>query len=134
MNEDVKNIIDQLTDKLSLQNKATEELKAIAEHYPYFGFPKFLLAKKVSEEDASTARKQLQQTALYFSNPFWLHYLLSKNESPSHETSVENAEEEIENEAPDADVDSSEETYVTIDKPTSIGQNEFRSDKTTSIE
>jgi hypothetical protein len=98
MNEDVKNIIDQLTEKLSLQNKTTEELRAIAERYPYFGFPKFLLAKKMSEEEVA-ASKELQQAAFHFSNPFWLNYLLSKDASPLHEvtnkTPVENAKEEV---------------------------------------
>lgn len=86
MNETAQNIgntntlADLLAEKLSLRKNDTKELTEITNRYPYFGFAQFLLAKKLSAVGDADASKHLQQCALYFSNPFWLHYLLSEDE------------------------------------------------------
>ena len=69
-----------LAEKISLKEKNIEELFDIANRYPYFGVAQFLLAKKLNTVENSDTSKQLQQCALYFSNPFWFHYLLSEDE------------------------------------------------------
>lgn len=73
----VRKNIDDLINKLSLENGSAEELTAVAQEYPYFGVSQFLLARQLKLEARPEALRQLQQTALYFPNPFWLHYLLS---------------------------------------------------------
>lgn len=79
MNEASRNIVAELTIKLSLQNKTREELTALVKRYPYFGFTQFLLAQKLSSEQNADATKQLQHAALYFSNPFWMDFLWENN-------------------------------------------------------
>ena len=79
MNEASRNIVAELTTKLSLQNKTREELTALVKRYPYFGFTQFLLAQKLSSEQNADATKQLQHAALYFSNPFWMDFLWENN-------------------------------------------------------
>jgi len=100
MNEASKNIVSELAGKLSLENKTKEELSELVNRYPYFGFTQFLLAKKLNEEHAVNAPAQLQHAALYFSNPFWMDYLLRENESAieaveSTEKMAEQPEEKI---------------------------------------
>lgn len=80
MIETGKNIVNRLANEISLTDKTTEELTAITKKYPYFGFTHLLLAKNL-KNDNGNAEKKLQQCALYFSNPFWLHYLLNEEEA-----------------------------------------------------
>jgi len=79
MNEASRNIVAELTTKLSLQNKTKEELTAVLKRYPYFGFTQFLLAQRLRNEQNADATKQLQHAALYFSNPFWMDFLWENN-------------------------------------------------------
>lgn len=96
MNEASKNIVAKLAAGLSLDNKTKEELTEIVNRYPYFGFTQFLLAQKLSNDHDADAIKQLQHAALYFSNPFWMDYLLKENNvsiNKDEYTDVENANE-----------------------------------------
>lgn len=72
-------LVNLLVEKTLLNKTGIKDLSEIANRYPYFGFVQFLLAKKLSAGKDVNAAKQLQQCALYFSNPFWLHYLLSED-------------------------------------------------------
>lgn len=73
--------VDRLATQLSLHDKTKEELGAIVERYPFFAFAQFLLYQKMKEERDTNAEKQMQKTALYFSNPFLFHYLTTANET-----------------------------------------------------
>jgi len=98
MNEVSKNMVTELAVNLSLHNKTKEELAEIVNRYPYFGFAQFLLAQTLADEHNTDAAKQLQHTALYFSNTFWLDYLLRENNSSINEivnATAENVEEKI---------------------------------------
>lgn len=57
-----------------------DELQQLADENPYFPFAQFLLAKKLKAENNPGFLSQVQKTALYFSNPYWLDYQLT-NES-----------------------------------------------------
>jgi len=97
MNEASKNIVTKLAASLSLGDKTKEELSEIVNRYPYFGFTQFLLAQKLSNDGDADATKQLQHTALYFSNQFWMEYLLRENISTNKDehTYVDNGDETI---------------------------------------
>jgi len=75
MNTNGKNIVNDVTVLLSLQDKTKEELQAIVQRYPYFALAQFLLSKKIKDEHDPNAETQMQKTALYFSNPLWFDYL-----------------------------------------------------------
>ena len=97
MNEVSRNIVAELTGKLSLQNKTKEEIEALVKRFPYFGFTQFLLAEKTRNGHYADAIKQLQHAALYFSNPFWMDYLWRENNSlinDAADAGVETVEEQ----------------------------------------
>ncbi len=74
------NILYQLTGKHSFEETTVEELNHITASLPYFGPAQLLLAKKMQLSKNDGLQKQVQKTALHFSNPFWLHYQLIKDE------------------------------------------------------
>lgn len=104
MNKTGTDIIDQLAIQLSLPDKTKEELEVITQRYPYFAFAQFLLNQKMKDERDPNAEKQMQKTALYFSNPFLFHYLITENEWHKVDTSneslnqVEHSNEELQKE------------------------------------
>jgi len=104
MNKTGTDIIDQLAIQLSLPDKTKEELEVITQRYPYFAFAQFLLNQKMKDEQDPNAEKQMQKTALYFSNPFLFHYLITENEWHKVDTSneslnqVEHSNEELQKE------------------------------------
>jgi len=49
----------------------------LANEYPYFAPIQLLLSAKLKETNAITFNTQAQKTNFYFSNPYWVHYLLS---------------------------------------------------------
>lgn len=86
MNQEGQHMIQQLAVKLSLHDKSPEALETVIERYPYFGFAHLLLAARLKKDKNEGALKQLQKTALHFSNPFWLQYLITENETAVRET------------------------------------------------
>ncbi|CAN5516911.1 hypothetical protein BH10BAC2_BH10BAC2_41870 [soil metagenome] len=76
MNEPGKNIVQQLFGESSLDEVSPKTIEQIVSRYPYFGPAQFLLAKKLNGTNGNEA--QLQKAALYFSNPYWLNYLLTE--------------------------------------------------------
>ncbi len=81
MNHSGQNIVQQLAVKLSLADKTSEELAELVNRHPYFGFAGLLYCRKLAEANNTEANRQLQKTALYFSNPLWLNYLLRNNQT-----------------------------------------------------
>lgn len=74
----------QLTGFSNLQEVSVDEMFKLAEEHPYFSVSHFFLSKKLEEEKNNKFLPQLQKTALYFTNPHWLHYqLLHKVENLS---------------------------------------------------
>ncbi len=74
------NAVDQKSDVTFFADASTEELQNIITDHPYFSPAHFFLAKKMKYQNHPDFLKQLQRTAIYFSNPYWLHYqLLQQN-------------------------------------------------------
>jgi hypothetical protein len=53
-------------------------LSKLAHSYPYFAPVQMLLSAKLKDVHSSEFIKQAQKTSLYFTNPYWLHYLLQE--------------------------------------------------------
>lgn len=119
MNLTVDEITKSITGRYSLYECDTEELKQVTNRYPFFGPARFLLAKKLKQEQSPVVDEHIQKASLYFQNPVWFDHLLNETGiietfiPEKHETPVsvneeeENAggstvvsEEEEENEAP----------------------------------
>src|SRR5436190_13374979 len=80
MNETGKNIVQQLFGISSLAEVSPSLIEQTISKYPYFGAAQFLLAKKLKDANDRNSNAQIQKAALYFTNPYWLNYLLHENE------------------------------------------------------
>ena len=72
-------IIQHLFQANSLEDVSMERLEAFVEEYPSFGIGHFLLSRKLRVEDAGRYSGETQRTSLYFTNPFWLQWMLENS-------------------------------------------------------
>ncbi len=77
MNQSCNKALQYLTGNGNIEVVTIEELETLIKNHPYFSVAHFLLAKKLSNENDPRFLPQVQKTALYFSNPHWLHYQLN---------------------------------------------------------
>src|SRR5580658_4808731 len=73
-------IIQHLFQVNSLEDVSRERLETFVEEYPSFGIGHYLLSRKLQKEDAGGFEQKTQLTCLYFSNPFWLQWLLENTD------------------------------------------------------
>ncbi len=66
----------QLTGKGNFKEVTINELDQWVASYPYFAPAQFLLAAKLKQEEHPAFLKQVQKAAVFFNNPFWMHYQL----------------------------------------------------------
>ena len=73
-------IIQHLFQVNSLEDVSRERLETFVEEYPSFGIGHYLLSRKLQKEDAGGFEEKTKLTCLYFSNPFWLQWLLENTD------------------------------------------------------
>ncbi len=78
MNLTVDEITKSITGRYSLYECDTEELKQVTNRYPFFGPARFLLAKKLKQEQSPVVDEHIQKASLYFQNPVWFDHLLNE--------------------------------------------------------
>jgi hypothetical protein len=93
----------------SLDDVSVKQLKETSSQYPFFGVGHYLLTKKLLAQQETDFLDEAKKAALYFSNPYWLQWLLEKSveiiaPSPEEikdtsaiptESNTENVEEEM---------------------------------------
>src|SRR5213080_1072746 len=79
MNQSLDKALYYLTGNGNFSTVTTEDLEKLVNEHPYFPVAQFLLAKKLKDKNDSRFLPQVQKTALYFPNPYWLHYQLLNN-------------------------------------------------------
>ncbi len=84
--------------KEQLEDISVEELKAMVEEFPSFNALHFLLSKKLKSEGSVEFYTETEKTALYFTNPFWLQWLLQNEEEQKSKEYQQPASPEIANE------------------------------------
>lgn len=91
MEHTLNKLINSLLQKNSISECNIEEIKSLAENFPFFAPAHLLLAIKLKEFDPILYKEQFQKTALYFNNPLWYNYLLNqkKQTEPLHTADVE---------------------------------------------
>jgi len=94
MNHAIEKSLYQLTGSGNMEDVSISQLKQLADEHPYFAVSRFLLAKKMKANDDPNFLHQVQQTALYFHNPYWLHFQLL-NEVPSITSTLPKVEDNI---------------------------------------
>ena len=85
MTVNTKNIIGKIFQADSLDKVSLRLLEELIEQNPSFGLGHFLLSQKLKQEHDPLFPEQVQRTGLYFTNPFWLQWLL-KNEGEEKES------------------------------------------------
>ena len=80
MNYFLRKVLGHVAGNENIEAISLDELQKLADESPYFPVAQFFLAKKLKAENDPDFLPQVQKTALYFSNPYWLHYQLT-NES-----------------------------------------------------
>jgi hypothetical protein len=68
-----------LLKKNDLRDCSTDELKVIVNKYPYFPVAHLLLTSALQQTNDRDYKKELQKTSLYFNNPLWLDFILTKS-------------------------------------------------------
>ncbi|MEJ7684490.1 MAG: hypothetical protein WKG06_42915 [Segetibacter sp.] len=77
MNQSTREVLLYLLGNENIEAIILDDLQKLADENPYFPVAQFLLAKKLKAETSTDFLPQAQKTALYFSNPYWLHYQLT---------------------------------------------------------
>src|SRR6516225_12437985 len=95
-----KQIIQLLFGRERLEQIPLEDLKDLLDEYPSFNAGHLLLSKKLKMEGLDEFSHQTQRTALHFTNPFWLQFLLEKeaNGSPQVDQALEVPTEKLKSE------------------------------------
>jgi hypothetical protein len=82
MNPSMQPAIQHLFQVSTLEAVSREQLEKFVEEYPCFGFGHYLLSRKLRAENAGQFLTATQKTNLYFSNPFWLQWMLENASEP----------------------------------------------------
>ena len=94
MNQSMQRAIQHLFQVSSLEAVSREQLQTFVDEYPCFGFGHYLLSRKLQVESSDQFLSATQKTSLYFSNPFWLSWMLENaadsavKEMPHRESSI----------------------------------------------
>jgi len=63
----------------SLENVSVKQLEDASAQYPFFGLAHYLLSKKLYLRKEDRYSDETKKTALYFTNPFWMQWLLENS-------------------------------------------------------
>ncbi len=77
----MQHIIQHLFSADSLGDVPRERLETLVNEHPSFSLGRYLLSSKLRAENADEFAEETRKTNLYFTNPFWLQWLLQQ-ESP----------------------------------------------------
>lgn len=104
----------------NLEDVSWQRLESFVKEYPAFGIGHYLLSRKLRADSSDKFPEETQLTSLYFTNPYWLEWLLHHGESNGVEMAVtsrpeeevvevvEQPEERVEAQAPQEVVEESE--------------------------
>ncbi|MEP7258350.1 MAG: hypothetical protein ABI687_08180 [Flavitalea sp.] len=115
MQHAINNIVQHLFHKNQLEEVSYQELKAFAEQYPYSAIGHYLYTQKNFDAGLFNAEEQ-QTTAMYFSNPLWLQWLLT-NHRPAEDIQEDISNGNLAIEQVDIPVEVYEETETAITDP-----------------
>src|ERR1700722_3934539 len=76
MNQSMQPAIQRLFQVSTLEDVSVERLEALVKEYPCYGFGHYLLSRKLAAAGTDQFLVATQKTSLYFSNPFWLQWML----------------------------------------------------------
>jgi hypothetical protein len=74
-------ILQHLFQVSNLEDVSWQRLESFVAEYPAFGIGHYLLSRKLRTERSDRFAEETQRTSLYFTNPYWLEWLLQHEES-----------------------------------------------------
>jgi hypothetical protein len=74
----MQHILQHLFQADTLEEVPRERLEVLVEEYPSFGIARYLLSSKLRAERADHFEEETRKTSLYFTNPFWLQWMLQQ--------------------------------------------------------
>lgn len=77
MSERIHVLAQQIFTKNSLEECDLEEIRNLADRYPYFAPAQFLLLQKLRQENSAEYSAQLQKSVLYYHDPLEFEYFIS---------------------------------------------------------
>jgi len=77
MNQSQQKVLGYLTGNEDIDSVSVATLQKLVEEDPYFSVAHYLLAKKLKSSGDKDYARQIQKTALFFPNPYWLDYQLN---------------------------------------------------------
>lgn len=83
MNDLFNKLAYSLFNKNSVDECSVEELKDMADKYPYFSSAQILYLKKLAQEDHPSRNDQFEKTSLTTHNPLWLNLILEEDQKAS---------------------------------------------------
>jgi hypothetical protein len=78
MNYNIDHIVKNIFQEENFEQISVKQLEELVEQYPSFNFAHYMLSKKMLIENAPDFKKEMQKTSLYFTNPFWLQWLIEQ--------------------------------------------------------
>jgi hypothetical protein len=85
MNNNIDHIVKSIFHVETLEEVSVKQLNDLIDMYPSFNFAHYMLSRKLKKEVATDFEKETKKTALYFTNPFWLQWVLEKNDDVKNE-------------------------------------------------
>ena len=95
MSERIHALAQRLLGKSTIEDCNLEEVKSLAQRFPYFAPAQFLLLEKLKQEGAEEYSAQVQKSILYYHNPLEFQYFISSDRFYT-ETSFEEEEVSVE--------------------------------------
>jgi hypothetical protein len=92
MSKTSEKALNYLTGTTNLAAVNVDDLQRLVAESPYFPVSQFLLAKKLKAENEQEYVLQVQKTALYFSNPYWLQFQLTEDDAGQNDDLFDIAE------------------------------------------
>jgi hypothetical protein len=91
MTGSAQHIIKRIFQANSLSDVSLHQLEELVEQNPSFAIGHYLLSQKLQQEKDPAFPQQIQKTSLYFTNPFWLQWLLKNGHEEKITIAPENA-------------------------------------------
>ena len=106
-------LIQSMFERESLDEMTLDELQGLSEQYPYSSIIRYLHTVKLKESYDRHYPDAVSKTAMYFSNPNWLHYQLSDEAERGNIKKFMLAEDAFDTEIIEKNIDGSEnEPYI----------------------
>jgi hypothetical protein len=120
MNHPMQTTIQHLFQVTALEDVPRERLESFVEEYPFFGYGHYLLSRKLRAENSVEFTGTTAKTSLYFSNPFWLEWLLVNAPEAAKPVAGGDFSEEPLPEPEEKDIWSTPEMLVEMEVPAEV--------------